>query len=43
MFSKNKLKQEIAALLINGRFNELKEYLTKQKCFDDCSFITMEL
>lgn len=43
MFFKNRLKQEIAALLVDGGFQELKEYLTKQECFDDCSFIAMDL
>ena len=43
MFLKNKLRPEVAALLVNGEFDRLKEFLTEKDCFDDYSFIAMNL
>lgn len=43
MFLKNKLRPEAAALLVNSEFDRLKEFLTGKDCFDDYSFIAMNL
>lgn len=43
MYNKNRLKPEVAELLANNEFEGLKEYLLMQDCFDDYSFISMEL
>ena len=43
MFTKNKLRPEVAALLIRQEFEELKAFLNKQDCFDDYSFISMDI
>lgn len=43
MFSKNKLKPEVAGLLADSDFKGLKEFLIKQDCFDDHSFVSMVL
>ena len=43
MFSKNKLKPEIANFLANNEYDGLKEFLIKQGCFDDYSFISLDI
>lgn len=43
MFDKNRLKKKIFNLLVNDDFEGLKTFLTKEKCFDDYSFIALTL
>lgn len=43
MFIKNKLKPEVATLLLNNEYDGLKEFLIKQNCFDDYSFISLDM
>ncbi len=40
-FDKNKLKPEVAALILNKEYSGLKEFLIKQNCYDDYSFISL--
>lgn len=43
MFDKNKMKPEIADFLINNEYEQLKEFLTGCNCFDDYSFVSVNL
>lgn len=43
MLSKNGVKPEVAAMLVHRDFSALKEFLIGQDCFDDHSFISMDL
>lgn len=43
MFLRDRIKPEVAVWLIHHEFEKLKEFLVKQKCFDDCSFVSMNL
>lgn len=43
MYAQNRLKPEVFSLLTEGKYAGLKEYLTKQNCFDDHSFISLDL
>lgn len=43
MFDKNRLKPEVASLLTHHEYQRLKEFLTGQDCFDDYSFIALDL
>lgn len=43
MFNKNKLKPEVANILGNSEYDLLSEFLLKQKCFDDFSFVSVDL
>ena len=43
MFDRNKLKPEIFNMLVNNEYDELKEFLKNQNCFDDYSFIALDL
>lgn len=42
MFDKNKLKPAVAAMLCDKAFNELANYLSAQRCYDDYSFISLD-
>ena len=42
MFEKNKLKREVASMLCGKAFNELADYLSTQRCYDDYSFISID-
>lgn len=43
MFDKNKLKPEVFKLLANNEYDGLRDFLATQECFDDYSFISLEL
>lgn len=43
MFDKNKLKPEAFNLLANNEYDELKGFLVERNCFDDYSFISLDL
>ena len=43
MFVKNRLKPEIARMLSNNEYDELKDFLISQNCFDDYSFISLDM
>ena len=43
MFSENRLKTEVGRMLKNGEFDELRDYLDKQGCPDDYSFVAMNI
>ena len=43
MFLKNRLKPEVAELLSNNAYDALKDFLTGQNCFDDFSFIALDM
>ena len=43
MFLKNRLKPEVAELLSNNAYDALKDFLTEQNCFDDFSFIALDM
>lgn len=41
MFAKNRLKPEVAQMLISNEYDALRDYLNSQNCFDDYSFISL--
>lgn len=43
MFDKNKLKPEVFSMLANNEYDRLKDFLVEQNCFDDYSFISLNL
>lgn len=43
MYSGNRLKTEVASFLVERNFDKLKHFLRSQHCFDDYSFISMDL
>lgn len=43
MFDKNKLKPKVSNLLANNEYDGLRDFLAAQDCFDDYSFISLEL
>ncbi len=43
MFSKNKLKPEVGCMLSNNEYDALGSFLIKQNCFDDFSFVSMDM
>ncbi|MCD7884677.1 MAG: protein phosphatase 2C domain-containing protein [Lachnospiraceae bacterium] len=43
MVDENRLKPEVSAMLQNGRYEELQAFLSDQDCFDDSSFISMDV
>ena len=43
MFNKNRLKPEVFSMLSNNDYDRLKDFLLGQKCFDDYSFISMDI
>lgn len=42
MFEKNKLKPAVVAMLCGKAFNELADFLSTQRCYDDYSFISLD-
>lgn len=43
MFNKNRLKPEVLSLLANNEYDGLRSFLVEQNCFDDYSFISMNI
>lgn len=43
MYDKNKLKPEVSGLLANNEYDGLRDFLMGQKCFDDYSFISLDM
>ena len=43
MFDKNKLKPEVYSILANNEYDGLKSFLSTQNCFDDCSFVSLDM
>ncbi len=43
MFDKNKLKRDVSEMLANNQYNDFANFLNKQKCFDDYSFISLDV
>ncbi len=43
MFSKNRLKPEVERMLSNNEYDALSEFLISQNCFDDYSFISLDI
>jgi serine/threonine protein phosphatase PrpC len=43
MYAKNRLKPEVAQILTNNEYDALGEYLNSQNCFDDYSFISLDI
>lgn len=43
MFNKNKLKPEVSNMLVNNEFDGLRDFLVEQNCFDDYSFISLDI
>lgn len=43
MFDKNKLKPKVFKLLTNSEYDGLRTFLATQNCFDDYSFISLDL
>lgn len=43
MFYRSRIKDEVKMILTNGMYDELKMYIDSQDCFDDSSFIAMNL
>lgn len=43
MFDKNKLKPEVSSLLAGNEYDGLKDFLARQDCFDDYSFISLDM
>ena len=43
MYMKNRLKPKVAQLLVNNEYDALKDYLINQNCFDDHSFISLDI
>ena len=43
MFEKGKLKPEVMDFLAKSEFDAVKEFLNSQNCFDDYSFIALDL
>lgn len=43
MFNKNRLKPEVLSLLANNEYDGLESFLVEQNCFDDYSFISMNI
>ncbi len=43
MFDKNKLKPEVFSLLANNEYDGLMDFLVGQNCFDDYSFISLNM
>lgn len=43
MYDRNRLKPEVMDYLMNMEYEELKKYLVNKKCYDDYSFIAMDL
>lgn len=43
MFDKNKLKPEVFNLIANNEYDGLRDFLVEQNCFDDYSFISLDM
>lgn len=43
MFDKNKLKPAVSNILANNEYDELRDFLVEQNCFDDYSFISLNM
>ncbi len=43
MYHKNRLRPEPAYFLRHSEYDRLKGFLEKQDCFDDCSFVALDL
>ena len=43
MYNKNKLKPEVFDLLVKNEYDGVKEFLIGQNCFDDYSFISLDM
>lgn len=43
MFQKNKLKLEVAQMISNNEYDALGNFLVNQNCFDDYSFISLDM
>ncbi|MGN0484738.1 MAG: protein phosphatase 2C domain-containing protein [Lachnospiraceae bacterium] len=43
MFCKNRLKPEVKDLLIHFEYEALEEFLMKQDCYDDYSFVALDI
>lgn len=43
MFQCNRLKPEVASMISGSKYDALKEYLISQNCFDDYSFISLDM
>ena len=43
MFSKNRLRPEVAQMLSGNEYDALEDYLNKQNCSDDYSFISLDI
>ena len=43
MYDKNRLKPEVARMLAVNEYDALSDYLNSRNCFDDYSFISLDL
>ena len=43
LFVKNRIKPEVTNYFLNHEYEMLKNFLTRQNCFDDYSFVSVEL
>lgn len=43
MFLKNRLKPEVAEMLSNNAYDALSDFFVRRNCFDDCSFISLDM
>lgn len=43
MYDKNKLRPEVFNILVDNEFDKLKDFLVKQNCPDDFSFISLDM
>lgn len=43
MFQRNRLKPEVASMISGSEYDALKNYLIDQNCFDDYSFISLDM
>lgn len=43
MFAGNRLKEEVCRILTSGDYAELSDYLSGQNCYDDYSFVAMNI
>lgn len=43
MYDKNRLKPDVSNMLVNNEYDMLGEFLRGQRCFDDYSFISLDM
>lgn len=43
MYNKNKLKPEVFEMLVNNEYDSVRDFLIGQNCFDDFSFISLDM